>query len=177
MNSENSKTSESYRLLRNLPHKINLKRSDKYVVSSHLSMYYAWKNIKKSYKNNKYKISASTWNEKFELPDGPYYISGIQDYFECILKKHGEKTDNPSIRICVNQMEKRIRSKIKRGYYFQILTPETVKSLGSTKSKITKEENGETVVLLINCNFDNNDYQRDSRVSYAFAPNKSFGQL
>ena len=70
MNSENSKTSEPYRLLHNLPHKINLKGSDKYVGSSHLSMHYAWKNIKESYKNNKYKISASTWNKKFELPDG-----------------------------------------------------------------------------------------------------------
>ena len=90
---------------------------------------------------------------------------------------HGEKTDNPSIRIYVNQMEKRIRSKITGGYYFQILTPETMKSLRSTKSKITKEENGETVVLLINCNFGKNDYQRDSRVLYAFVPNKSFGQL
>ena len=132
---------------------------------------------KTSYKNNKYKISTSTGNEKFELPDGSYYIWGIQDYFECILKKHGEKTDNPSIRIYVNQMVKRIRSKIKRGYYFQILTPETMKSLGSTKSKIANEENGETVVLLINCNFDNNYCQRDSRVLYALFPNNSFGQL
>ena len=74
-------------------------------------------------------------------------------------------------------MVKRIRSKIKRGYYFQILTPETMKSLGSTKSKIVNEENGETVVLLINCNFDNNYYQRDSRVLYALFPNNSFGQL
>ena len=74
-------------------------------------------------------------------------------------------------------MEKRIRSKIKRGYYFQILTPETMKLLGSTKSKIANEENGETVVLLINCNFDNNYYQRDSRVLYALFPNNSFGQL
>ena len=74
-------------------------------------------------------------------------------------------------------MVKRIRSKIKRAYYFQILTPETMKSLGSTKSKIANEENGETVVLLINCNFDNNYYQRDSRVLYALFPNNSFGQL
>ena len=58
-------------------------------------------------------------------------------------------------------MEKRIRSKIKRGYYLQILTPETMKLLGSTKSKIANEENGETVVLLINYNFDNNYYQRE----------------
>ena len=69
MNSENSKTSDPHRLLLNLTDKINLKRSDKYVALSNLSIYYTWKNIKKSYKNNKFKISAPTWNEEFELPD------------------------------------------------------------------------------------------------------------
>ena len=69
MNSGNSKTSDPHRLSLNLLAKINLKRSDKYVALSNLSIYYTWKNIKKSYKNNKYKISAPTWNEKFELPD------------------------------------------------------------------------------------------------------------
>ena len=91
MNSENSKTSDPHRLLLNLTDKINLKRSDKYVALSNLSIYYTWKNIKKSYKNNKFKISAPTWNEEFELPDGSYSISDIQDYFEYILKKHGER--------------------------------------------------------------------------------------
>ena len=59
------------------------------------------KNTKKSYKNNKFKISVPTWNEEFELPDESYSISDIQDYFEYIFKKHGEKTDNPSIRIYI----------------------------------------------------------------------------
>ena len=54
----------------NLLDKINLKRSQEYVALSNLSFYYTWKNIEKSYKNNKFKISAQTWNEKFELPDG-----------------------------------------------------------------------------------------------------------
>ena len=74
MNSENSKTSDAHRLLLNLSDKINLKRSDKYVYLSNLSIYYTWKNIKKSYKNNKFKILTPTWNEKFELPDGSYSI-------------------------------------------------------------------------------------------------------
>ena len=87
MNSENSKTSDPHRLLLNLSDKINLKRSDKYVALSNLSIYYAWKNIKKLYKNNKFKISAPTWNEEFELPDGSYSISDIRDYFGYIFKK------------------------------------------------------------------------------------------
>ena len=86
MNSENSKTSDPHRLLLNLTDKINLKRSDKYVALSNLSIYDTWKNIKNSYENNKFKISALTWNEGFELPDGSYSVSGIQDYCEYIFK-------------------------------------------------------------------------------------------
>ena len=74
-----------YSILLNLSDKIYL-RSDKYVTLSNLSIYYTWKNIKKSYKNNKFKISAPTWNNKFELPDGSYSVSDMQDYFEYILK-------------------------------------------------------------------------------------------
>ena len=65
MNSKNSKTSDPQRLLLNLVDKINLKRSDKYVALSNLSIYYTWKNIKKSSKNNKFKVPAPKWNEKF----------------------------------------------------------------------------------------------------------------
>ena len=72
MNSDNSKTSDSHRLLINLSGKTNLKRSDKYVALSNL-----WKNIKKSYKNNTYETSAPTWNEEFELPDESYSVSYI----------------------------------------------------------------------------------------------------
>ena len=70
----------------NLSDKISLKRSDKYVALSNLTIYYAWINIKESYKNNKFKISAPTWNEKFELTDGSYFVPDIQDYFKYILK-------------------------------------------------------------------------------------------
>ena len=86
-NSENSKTSDPYRLLLIFLNKIHLRRSGKYVALSNLIIYYAWENIKKSYKNNTFKISAPTWNEEFKLPDRSYSVSGIQVYFEYILEK------------------------------------------------------------------------------------------
>ena len=105
---------------------------------SNLSIYYTWKNIKSSYNNNKFKISAPTWNDEFELPDGSYSISDIQDYFEYILKKHGEDIDKPSVQIYVNKIENRVTFKIKNGYNLELLTPEAMKILGSTENKITK---------------------------------------
>ena len=77
MDSKNSKTSDPCRRLLNLTDKIDLKRKDKYIALSNLSIYYTWKNIKTSYKNKKFKTSAPTWNEEFELPDGSYSISDI----------------------------------------------------------------------------------------------------
>ena len=145
MNSENSKTSDPHRLLLNLADKINLKRSDKHVALSNLSIYYTWKNIKKSYKNNKFEISAPTWNEESESSDDSCSVSDIQDYFKYIFKKHETFTDNTSIMISVNKIENRITFKIKTGYYVELLTPEKMKLLGSTKSKISKDENGENV--------------------------------
>ena len=142
MNSKNSKTSDPHGVLLNLTDKINLKKSNKYVILSNHSIYYIWKNRKESCKNNIFKISAPIWNEEFELPDGSYYVLDIQDYFEYILKKHGEKTDNPSMRIYVNEIENRITFRIKTGYYLELLTPETMKLFGSTKSEITKDKNG-----------------------------------
>ena len=74
INSKNNKTSDPHRLLLNLTDKINLGRSDNCVALSNLSIYYIWKNIKEPYKNNKFKISAPTWNEEFELPDRSYSV-------------------------------------------------------------------------------------------------------
>ena len=182
MNSENSKTSE-HNVLR-LTDKLDLRRDQKTVALSNLSIYYTWKNVKSSYNNNKFKISAPTWSEDFKLPDGSYSVSDIQDYFEYILKKHSESVDNPSIRMYVNRIENRITFKIKNGYYLEVLTPETMKLLGSTESKITKDENGENVphleiveLVLVHCNLADNDYQQDSRILYVFVPNKTFGSL
>ena len=100
---------------------------------------------KRSYKNNKFKISAPAWNEEFELPDGSYSISHIEDYFEYILKKHGEMTVNPSVGIYKNKIENRITLKIITRCDLKLLTPELMKLLGSTKSKIAENENGENV--------------------------------
>ena len=84
-------------------------------------------------------MSALTWNDEFELPDASYSISDIQNYFEYIFRIHGENIDNQSIRIYVNKIENRITFKIKTGYYLKLLTPKTMKSLGSTENKITKD--------------------------------------
>ena len=184
MNSENSKYSEYHVLVLKLTDKLDLRRGQKTVALSNLSIYYTWKSIKSSYNNNKFKISAPTWNEEFELPDGSYSILDIQGYFEYILKKHSESVDNPSIRMHINKIENRITFKIKSGYYLELLTPETMKLLGSTESKTTKDKNGENVphlqvveLVLVHCNLVNNDYQQDSRILFTFLPNKSFGSL
>ena len=193
MNSENSKTSKPHILKLKLTDKLDLRLDKKVIALSNLSIYYTWNNIKSSYNNNKFKISAPTWNEEFTLPDGSYSISDIQDYFVYIFKKHGENTDikkngqttNKSpIDIYVNKVENRITFKIKDGYSLELLTKETMKLLGSTENKITKDKNWENVphleiseVVLVHCNMVNNDYQQDSRVLYTFVPNKSFGSL
>ena len=94
MNSKNSRTSDPRRLLLNLTDKTNLRRKYKYIALSNLSIYYTWKNIKKSQKNNKFKISAPTWNEEFELPDRSNSIPDISEYFEYTLKNMEKKQLN-----------------------------------------------------------------------------------
>ena len=140
MNSKNTGTFDPHRRLLNLTDRINLKRSDKYVALSNLSIYYTWKNIKNPYKNLKY----STWTKDFELPDAP----------------------------------------LKARYYLKLLMPETMKLFRSTKSKITKDKNGENVsyfeiteVVLVLCSIVKSDYQQESRILYGFVPNKFSGQL
>ena len=167
-----------------LTDKLDLRRGQKTVALSNLRIYYTWKNVKSSYNNNKFKISVPTWRGEFELPDGSYSISDIQDYFEYILKKDTESVDDPSIRMYINRIKNRIKFKIKNGYYLELLTPKTMKLLGSTESKITKDKNSENVphleivkLVLVHCNLVNNDYQQDSRILYTFVPNKLFGSL
>ena len=185
MDSENSKTSKPHVLILKLTDKLDLRRGEKIIALSNLSIYYTWKNIKSSYNNNKFKISAPTWNDKFELSDGSYSISNIQDYFEYILKRQGESIDKSPVQIYVKKNENRITFKIKDGYsLIKLLTHETMELLGSTENKITKDKKGENVphfeiteVVLVHCNIVNNDYQQDSRVLYTFVPNKPFGSL
>ena len=184
INSGSSKTSKSHVLTLKLTSKLDLRIGGKFIALSNLSIYYTWRNIKSSYKNNKFKISTPTWNDEFELPDGSYSVSDIQDYFKYILKKHGENTNKPSLQRYVNRIENRITFKIKDGYSLELLAPETMKLLGSTKNKITEDEKDENVPhlkitekVLVHCNIVNNDYQQDTRVLYPFVPNKPFGSL
>ena len=137
---------------------------------------------KSSYNNNKFKTSAPTWNDT--LSDGLYSVSDTQDYFEFILEKHKENINEPSVQICFNRIENKITFKIEDGYSLELLTPETMKLLGSTKNKITKDKNDEnvphleiTAVVLVHCDIVNNDYQQDSQVLYTFVPNKPFGSF
>ena len=112
MNSENSKGSMPHILKLKLTSQLDIRLGEKFIVLSNLSIYYTQKNIKSSYNNDKFKISVPTWNEEFKLPDGSCSVSDIQDYFEYILKKHGENTDKPSIQIYVNKIENRITFKM-----------------------------------------------------------------
>ena len=121
-----------------------MRKDEKSIALSNLSIYYIWKNIQ-AHNNNKFKISAPTRKDKFGLPDGSYSVSDIPDYFEHILKKHGQNIDNPSIRIYVNKIKSRITFKMKTEYYLEHLIPETMKLLGSTKNKIIKDKNGQNV--------------------------------
>ena len=112
---------------------------------ANLSIYYSCKNIKTEYNNKKFKISAPTWNDTFDLPDGSYSIDDIQDYFGFIIKKHETLSENLSIQIYPNKIKTRIVFKIKNGYKVELLTPETMKLSGSTKKVADKDKNGENV--------------------------------
>ena len=94
---------------------------------ANLSIYYTWKNIKSDYNNNKFKISAPTWNDTFDLPGGSYSIADIQDYFEFIIKKYETLTENPSVQIYPIKIKNRIAFKVKTGYKLELLTPETMR--------------------------------------------------
>ena len=122
INSENSETPKPHVLILRLTNKLDLRIAEKVITLSNLSIYYTWKNIKSSYNNNKFKISAPTWNDKVELPDRLYSVSDIRDYFQYILKKHGEDIDKPSVQIYVNNIENRVIFKIKNGYSLELLT-------------------------------------------------------
>ena len=145
MNSENSKMSKRHVLMLKRTNKSDLRIGEMVFPLSNLNIYYTWKNIKSSYNNNKFKTSAPIWNVKFELSDGSHSVSDIQGYFQYILKKHGEDIDKPSVQIYVNKIENSVTFKIKKGYSLELLPPDTVKLLGSTKNKIIKDKNGENV--------------------------------
>ena len=151
---------------------------------ANLSIYYTWKNIKSAYNNNKFKISARTWNDEFDVPDGSYSISDIQYYFEFIIKKHETLTENPPVQIYTNKIKNKIVFKIETEYKLELLSLEIMKLLGSTKKDVDQDKDREDVpklesveVVLVHCNLLNNSYQRASKVLFTFVPNKQFGQL
>ena len=184
VNTENSKTNEPHRFKLDVANKLHLKNPNKNMALANLSTYYTWENIKSEYKNNKFKISAPTWSDTFDLPDGFYSISDIQDYFEFIIKKHETLTENPPIGIYPIKIKNKIAFKIKTRYKVELLIPETMKLLGSTKKDVDSDKNSENVpklksveVVLVHCNLVKNGYQHTSKVLYSFVPNKQFGQL
>ena len=184
MNTKNNKTNEPDRFKYDLIGKLDLKNPNKNMALGNLSIYYTWKNVKSTYNNNKFKISAPTWNETFELPDGSYNISEIQDYIEYIIKKHETIGENAPILIYANTINNRIAFKIKSGDKLELLSRETMKLLESTKDIIDAENNSEHVprlenveVVLVHCNLVNNSYQQASRVLFTFVPTKQNGQL
>ena len=140
MNTLNSRTNKSNRSGYQFTDKLNLKNPNKNIALADLNIYYTWKNIKSEYNNNKFKISAPTWNDEFNLPDGSYSVSEIQDYFEYIVKKHETIADIPLVQMYVNKIKNRIVFKIKTGYKLELLTEETMQLLGSSKKVIYKKK-------------------------------------
>ena len=103
------------------------------MVLANSSIHYTWKNIKSAYDDNKFKTSAPVWNDKFDLLDGSYSISDIQDYFECFFKKHETIANNPPVQIYVHKIKNRIVFLKKAVYNLELLFLKTMKLLGSTK--------------------------------------------
>ena len=123
MNTLSSRTNDSNRIIYQFTDKLNLKNPRKNIALANLSIYYTWRNIKSVYNNNKFKIHTTTWNsDEFNLPNGSYSVSDIQDYFEYIIKKHETIADNPPAQIYVNKIKNRIVFKIKTGYKLELLT-------------------------------------------------------
>ena len=181
MNSKNSKTNEPNRFKYDLIDKLDLKNPNKNMALAYLSIYYTCESV---YNNNKFKILAPTWNETFDLPDGSYNISEIQDYIEYIIKKHETISETAPILIYADTINNRIVFKIKSRYKLELLSKETMKLLGSTKNIIDSDKNRENAprlenveVVLVHCNLVNNSYQQHSRVLFTFVLTKQYGKL
>ena len=144
INTENNKINESNKFFYQFTDKLTLKNpNNKNIRLVKLSIYYTWKNIISAYNNNQFKISAPTRHDEFYLPEGSYSISDIQDYFEFIIKKHESSRAN-----LPNKTKNRIVFKIKTGYKLELLSPETMKLLGTTKKDFDKDKDGEDIPKL-----------------------------
>ena len=184
MNTKNSKTSEPHRFRYNLIDKLDFKNRNKNMVLANLSIYYTWKNVKSIYNNNRFKISAPTWNDTFDLPDGSYNIPAIQKYLEYVIKKLEKIGKTAPTIIYTNKISNSIVFQIKTGYKLELLSKETMKLLGSTKDTIDADKSSKNVprlenveVVLVHCNLVNNGYQQALRALFTFVPNKQYGQL
>ena len=150
-------------------------------LTFNLSIYYTWKNIKSAH--NKFKIYAPTWNDEFDLSDGLYSVSDIQDYFEYIIKKQ-TIIDNLPIQMYINKIKNRVVFKIKTSYKLELLSKEMMKLLGSTEKVIDNDKIGENVpkleivdVILMHCNVVSNNYQQALQILFTFVPDNQFEQL
>ena len=136
MNTENSKTSEPNRFKLDLTDKINLKNPKKNMA---LALFKYLLHLEKhQVRIQQQQISAPAWNKTFNLPDGSDSIKDIQDYFEFTIKKHETLTEDPPVKIYPNKIKKRIAFKIKTSYKLELLTPEAMRLLGSTKKILIK---------------------------------------
>ena len=148
---------------------------------ANLSIYYTWKNIKSQYNSNKFQLHL-----RMILFICLMVLTQFLT-FRTILSlssKNTKLTENPPVQIYPNKIKNRTVLKIKIGYKLELLTPETMKLLGSTKKDVDKDKDGETVpklesveVVLVHCNLVKNDYQHTSKLLFTFVPNKQFGQL
>ena len=172
INTENAKTNESNRFRLYFTIKLDL-RSNKTISLANLSIYYTWENIKSEYNNNKFKISGPTWSETFDLPDGSYEISDIQDYFLKMIQKHKStiKTNEESpILIYPNEVKNRIVFKIKTGYKLGLLSKETQRLLGDgpiidkNKSFNNLPQLDQVEYVLLHCNLVRNIYLQNSKL-------------
>ena len=147
-NTSNSKINEPNKFIYKFTGKLNLKNPTKNMALANLSICYTWKNIKSEYNSNKFKISAPTWNDTFDLPNGSYSISDIQNYFKYIIKKHETILNTSPILVYINKIKNRIVFKIKSGYKLELLSKETMTLLGSSSNTIDSDKDGELVPKL-----------------------------
>ena len=169
MNTASSTTKHSHKFVYNFTDKLNLKNSNKNIALANLSIYYTWKNVKSDYNNNKFKISAPTWNDTFDVPDGSYSITALQNYFGYIIKKHETIANVSPLLIDVNKIKNRIVFKIKSGYKLELLSKETMRLLGSSVDTIDGDKNSELIpklesvdLVLVHCNLVNNSSYQQS---------------
>ena len=154
---------ETHKSVLNLSQRLDLRSSKNHVALQNLSICYTWKNTRKQCKSNKLKIILPRRNDKFELSDGSYSVSDIQDYIDYITKKQETLTIIPPIHVYNNRINNRLVFKIKDGYKLELQTHEAMKLFASTKKLIKKTRNGENVpilevveVVFVQCNLVDN---------------------